>query len=107
MERSGACFVRLGARVVALEPQPDLAALLRRMMPDATVIEALAGAAPGRATLRLNKANPTVAIASAAFIAAATGAPGWEGQFWDGAIDREVTTLDALAAAHGRPDFVD
>jgi hypothetical protein len=56
--------------------------------------------------LRLNPANPTVATASAAFIAAADGAQGWEGQRWDGAIERPVTTLDALADRHGLPAFV-
>ena len=51
-------------------------------------------------------ANPTVATASADFIAAAEGAPGWEGQSWDAEITLPVTTLDALAAAHGRPDLI-
>ena len=41
-----------------------------------------------------------------AFIAAADGAPGWEGQRWDAALRLPVTTLDALVAAYGQPDFV-
>lgn len=104
-----ASFRRLGARVVAVEPQPRLARLLRLLFgrdPGVARVAALAGAAPGEAVLRLNTANPMVATASAAFIAAAEGAPGWEGQRWDAAIALPVTTLDALAAAHGRPDFV-
>jgi FkbM family methyltransferase len=104
-----ACFRRLGARVVAVEPQPRLARALRLMFGrdrGVTLVPALIGARPGRAVLRLNTANPTVATASAAFIAAAEGAPGWEGQRWDGAIERPVTTLDALADRHGFPAFV-
>ncbi len=106
-----ASFRRLGARVVCVEPQPRLDRLLRLLFRgDAGVVRvaALVGAAPGgEAVLRLNTANPTVATASADFIAAATaGAPGWEGQRWDAAVSRPVTTLDALAAAHGRPHFV-
>ena len=104
-----ASFRRLGARVVAVEPQPRLARLLRLLFGrDAGVarIAALVGAAPGEAVLRLNAANPTVATASPDFIAAAAGAPGWEGQSWDAAIILPVTTLDALAAAHGRPDLI-
>jgi FkbM family methyltransferase len=101
-----ASFLRLGARVVAVEPQPALADLLCRSLPAAVVIAALVGAAPGTADLHLNSANPTVATASGAFIAAALQAPGWIGQSWDGAISRPVITLDALIAAHGRPDFV-
>ncbi|MBW8269613.1 FkbM family methyltransferase [Caldovatus aquaticus] len=103
-----ASFRRLGARVVAVEPQPRLARLLRLLFgrdPGVVRVEALLGAAPGEAVLRLNTANPTVATASASFIAAASGAPGWEDQVWDAAIARPVTTLDALIAAHGVPAF--
>lgn len=104
-----ASFRRLGARAVAVEPQPRLARLLRLLFrgdPGVTHVAALVGAAPGEAVLRLNTANPTVATASSDFVAAARGAPGWEGQVWDAELRLPVTTLDALAAEHGRPDFV-
>lgn len=104
-----ASFRRLGARAVAVEPQPRLARVLRLLFGrDAGVVRvaALVGAEPGEAVLRVNSANPTVATASADFVAAAEGAPGWEGQVWDGALHLPVTTLDALAADHGAPDFV-
>lgn len=100
-------FARLGARVVAVEPQPRLARLLRLVLPrDVRIVSCLLGARAGRGTLRLNSANPTVATASPDFIAAANGAPGWEGQEWDGTLDVAVTTLDALAAEHGQPAFI-
>jgi FkbM family methyltransferase len=104
-----ASFRRLGARVVAVEPQPRLGRALRLIFgrdPGVTLVPALLGAAPGEAVLRLNTANPTVATASDAFIAAAAGAAGWEGQRWDAEIVRPVTTLDALADRHGLPAFV-
>jgi len=104
-----ASFRRLGARAVAVEPQPRLARLLRLLFgrdPGVVRVAALVGAQPGEAVLRINCANPTVATASEAFVAAAAGAAGWEGQVWDGALRLPVTTLDALAAAHGLPDFV-
>lgn len=104
-----ASALRLGARVVAVEPQPRLARLLRLLFgraPGFTLVPALVGAEAGEAVLRLNTANPTVATASEAFIAAADGAVGWEGQRWDAELRLPVTTLDALAAAHGRPHFV-
>ncbi|UFN47476.1 FkbM family methyltransferase [Roseomonas sp. OT10] len=103
-----ASFRRLGARAVAVEPQPRLARLLRllfRSDPKVRVVCALVGAAPGEGVLRLNTANPTVATASDDFVAAAQGAPGWEGQVWDGRLARRVTTLDALVARHGAPAF--
>jgi FkbM family methyltransferase len=104
-----ASFLRLGARVVAVEPQPRLARALRLMFsgtPGFTLVQTLIGASEGEAVLRLNSANPTVATASTDFIAAADGAPGWEGQVWDAEIALPRATLDALIAAHGMPDFV-
>lgn len=103
-----AAFRRLGARVVAVEPQPRLNRLLRylaRRDPGVTLVAALVGAEAGEAVLRLNTANPTVATASDAFIAAADGAAGWEGQRWDAELRLPVTTFDALAARHGTPAF--
>ncbi|MBU8544749.1 MULTISPECIES: FkbM family methyltransferase [Roseomonadaceae] len=104
-----ASFLRLGARALAVEPQPRLARLLRLLhgrTPGFTLVSALVGAEAGTATLRVNSKNPTVASASADFIAAATGAEGWEGQVWDTELTLPVTTLDALAAEHGAPDFL-
>lgn len=103
------CFRRLGARVVALEPQPELAALLRaRHQGDACVqvIEAAAGANEGVASMHINSDNPTVSTLSPAFIAAAAGAAGWEGQDWSAQASVPVTTLDALVARFGAPAFV-
>lgn len=104
-----ASFRRLGCRVVAVEPQPLLVRVLRRLHggdPAVTVVDAAVGAAEGRLDLHLNLANPTVATGSAAFIAAADGAPRWEGQRWTATVPVPVTTLDALVARHGVPAFV-
>src|SRR5262249_676894 len=65
----------------------------------------LAGTA-GKIRLNINIDNPTVSTASAQFIAAADGAPGWEGQRWTGRVDVATTTLDRLIARHGVPAFV-
>jgi len=103
-----ASFRRLGARVVALEPQPDCARVIRALHGadrDVELVEAACGARAGRLTLHVNSANPTVSTASPAFVRAAAGARGWEGQSWDRAIEVAVTTLDTLIAAHGVPAF--
>ena len=92
-----------------MEPQPRLARLLRLLFgrdPGVVRIAALVGAEPGEAVLRLNSSNPTVATASDAFVAAAAGAAGWEEQVWDAELRLPVTTLDALIAVHGLPDFL-
>ncbi len=104
-----AAFRALGARVVAVEPQARLAAILRLLHgrdPGVTVLRCALGPAPGEAVLRVNTANPTVTTRSEAFLAAAAGAPGWEGQVWDHTERVAGDTLDAVIAAHGRPAFV-
>ena len=101
-------FRRLGARVLALEPQPDCAAVVRALYgndPDVRLLEAACGPRAGHLTLHINSANPTVTTASRDFLRAAEGAGGWEGQVWDREISVPVTTLDALMAEHGRPAF--
>ena len=102
-------FLRLGARVVALEPQPHVFRALRLLhgrRPGAVLLAQAAGAEPGRLVLHLNPRNPTVATLEAGFIRAASGAPGWEGQVWDAQVAVPVTTLDALITRFGLPDFV-
>ena len=102
-------FRRLGARCVALEPQPLCAGVIRALYADdpaVTLVEAACGPKAGTLTLHINSANPTVTTASPEFVAAADGARGWEGQAWDREITVPVTTLDALIAVHGAPQFV-
>jgi FkbM family methyltransferase len=104
-----AAFRRLDARVVAVEPQPALVKTLRLFYGrDSNVaIEATAiGREIGEVELSLNIDNPTVSTASADFIAAAAGAPGWQGQNWGKRLRVPLTTLDALIARHGVPAFI-
>jgi FkbM family methyltransferase len=100
-----ASFRRLGARVVALEPQPLCATAIRAIHGgdgDVTLVQSACGAEEGILVLHVNSANPTVTTASTDFVKAADGADGWQGQVWDETIDVAVTTLDALIASHGR-----
>jgi FkbM family methyltransferase len=104
-----ASFRRLGARVIALEPQPDCARVIRAIHESdrhVKLIQAACGAREGSLTLRVNSANPTVTTASSAFVRAAEGARGWEGQSWDRQVAVPATTLDALISAHEAPAFV-
>lgn len=102
-------FRRLGARVVALEPQPGCARaiqLIHGRDTGVTLLRAACGPEAGEVTLRINSANPTVSTASDAFVTAAAGAEGWEGQIWDHSVTVPCLTLDGLIADHGQPDFI-
>jgi FkbM family methyltransferase len=104
-----ASFRRLGARVVAIEPQPALVRTLKLFYGHdrAVMIEPIAiGAHIGEIALNLNLDNPTVSTASADFVRAAASAPGWEGQTWTNTINVAVTTLDDVVSRHGPPNFI-
>ncbi len=104
-----AAFRRLGARVVAAEPQPALVRTLRILYgrdADVTIEPVAVGRTAGTVELKLNIDNPTVSTASDDFVAAARGARGWDGQAWTGRVAVPMTTLDALIARHGEPAFI-
>ena len=104
-----AAFRRLGARVVAVEPQPALVKTLRLFYgrdPEVTIEAAAVGRQAGEIELNLNVDNPTVSTASTDFIAAAANAPGWQGQNWGKRLRVPLTTIDALIARHGMPAFI-
>jgi FkbM family methyltransferase len=104
-----AAFRRLGARVVALEPQPApyrTLVLLYGRDRKVTLVRSAIGRAGGLAEMSLNLANPTISTLSPDFIAATRDAAGWEGEVWRQSIEVPVTTLDALIEAHGEPRFV-
>ncbi len=104
-----AAFRRLGARIVAVEPQPALIKTLHLLYgrdPNVTIEAAAVGRQPGVIELNINVDNPTVTTASADFIAAAANAPGWQGQAWSKRMPVPLTTIDALIARHGLPAFI-
>lgn len=104
-----ASFRRLGARVVAVEPQPALVKLLQLIYGRTSAVTIEATAIGRRARIiefMINVDNPTVSTASRLFIEAARGAPGWEMQHWTETAQVPLTTLDALIARHGTPAFI-
>jgi FkbM family methyltransferase len=104
-----AAFRRLGARVVAVEPQPALAKILRLLYgrdSQVTIEQAAVGCQAGAIDLNLNIDNPTVATASPDFVAAAARAPGWRDQTWQQRVRVPLTTIDVLISRHGPPAFI-
>lgn len=104
-----ASFRRLGARVVAVEPQPLLYSALHHVHgrdPLVEIVDRAVGSEAGIRELFVNTANPTVSTLSETFVHNAEGAPGWEGQVWDSQMPIEIVTLDALIARYGDPAFI-
>jgi FkbM family methyltransferase len=104
-----ASFRRLGARVVAAEPQPAAVKVLRLFYGrsrDVTIEAVAVGRASGTISIMINPDNPTVSTASNDIVRAARNAPGWEAQRWTRTIRAPVTTLDSLIARHGVPAFI-
>lgn len=97
----------LGARVVALEPQPAFVGVLKRLLPPGVVLvpEAV-GRTIGTADLAISRRHPTVSTLSATWIDQVRTDPGFAAVRWDGTISVPVTTLDALIARFGEPRFV-
>jgi FkbM family methyltransferase len=102
-------FAALGCRVVALEPQPDFARLLRVLFGRSSrieVVQAAAGEAPGRASLSISERTPTVATLAEAWRDARACDPRFARVRWNRCLEVETTTLDVLIAQFGAPSFI-
>ncbi len=102
-------FRRLGARVVAVEPQPDFVRVLETLYGrdrHVTIVPAAVGRASGDATLHASERTPTVTTLSPAWATRVGADASFRGVRWTPGARVTVTTLDALIAVHGRPDFV-
>lgn len=104
-----AAFHALGARVVALEPQPVLAKWFKRMVttPKITLLPLAAGPQAGVAEIAISTGNPTLS----------TLANEWREQIgqrnagfrevrWEQRLSVAVTTLDQLISDYGEPSFI-
>ena len=103
------CFVRLGACVVAVEPQPRFAAYLRRNFrrtAGVTVVEAALAERPGQIEMFTSRRHPTVSTGSRDFLNAVADVPSFKPVRWNGRCRVEATTLNALIERFGEPDFV-
>lgn len=99
-----AVLLSLGARVVAVEPQPVSVGALKRRFDQCdrlTVVEAAAGDEPGAADLMISNESQ-VSTFSQEFIDAYRR-PGIR---WDQRQRVRVTTLDELIREHGEPAYV-
>jgi FkbM family methyltransferase len=102
-------FAALGCRVVALEPQPLVASVLRgvcRRLPRVDVVEAAVGDVEGHASLEMSDRHPTLATLADGWRRARGGDPDFAHVRWNRTLTIRQTTLDVLTAQFGIPAFV-
>jgi FkbM family methyltransferase len=100
---------RLGARVVAVEPQPDFARFLGwlfRRRANVTVRPLAVAAESGTVTLFVSARTPNVTSGSRRFIEEVRQVDSFAWVRWEQRVEVAATTLDSLIAEHGMPDFV-
>ena len=101
-------FLALGARVLAIEPQPSLYLVLRigfLFNRKLTALRIAAGSTAGVSSLRLSDANVLSSL-SEDWIRAVQNSGRFRGARWDREIRVKVETLDALIEKCGPPDFI-
>jgi FkbM family methyltransferase len=103
-----AAWQSLGARMVAVEPQPLLMATLRDRYghcEEVTLVEQAIGAVAGQATLYISTRTPTVTSMSEDWISRVQKDPSFKGVQWDREVSVPVVTLDMLIERYGEPRF--
>ena len=104
-----AAFAALGARVIALEPQPRIARWLRRIVgrnERITVRTEAVGAAVGTARLAISRRTPTLSTLSASWRDSIQERnPAFRDVRWEDSVEVPVVTLDTLIETYGKPSF--
>ncbi len=103
------CWRRLGATVIAVEPQSAFVGVLKWLFgadQQVQIVAAALGRAPGGAQLLVSERTPTVTTLSAEWASSVGAEPGFEHVRWTAREAVAVTTLDALIERYGRPRFV-
>ena len=101
-------FRRLGARVVAVEPQPHLVTVLRLLYgrdPGFRLEPCGIAATSWTGTLHLSSRTPTVSSFAGSWIDEVSTDPGFRRVRWDTALSVPMITLDELIERHGEPRF--
>jgi FkbM family methyltransferase len=99
---------KLGATVIAIEPQPDCLRILRLFFgrdAGVTIVPRAVGATPGTARLAVSTATPTVSSMSSDWMTEVAEDRSFSRVRWDRSVEVDVVTLDDLIATYGRPAF--
>ena len=101
-------FRRIGARVIAVEPQPDFIALLQLLYgrDSGVSIEPIGVAAePGQGQLHLSTRTPTVSTFADSWMDDVQTDRRFRRIRWNTVINVPLVSLDELIARHGEPQF--
>lgn len=101
-------WIKLGAQVVGVEPQPRCLQLLHRWYghyPQVTLVDEAVGATAGVQQLFISERHPTVTTLSKPWIEAVQKVPSFAAVQWEQAVTVNVTTLDDLITRYGEPVF--
>jgi FkbM family methyltransferase len=103
------CWRQLGARVVAIEPQPDFVRILRWLYGRDSGVEVVPlalGRHAGFAELLVSERTPTVTTLSREWVDHVQRDPRFAGVAWAGRERVEVVTLESLIERYGEPQFI-
>lgn len=98
----------LGARVVAVEPQPYLCQNMKRRFRDKeaiTIVQKAIGAESGKQKMFISNLHPTVSSMAVDWMEEVRQMTSFQGVQWDDEVEVEVITLDRLIENYGVPDF--
>ena len=101
-------FRRIGARVIAVEPQPDFVAVLRLLYgrdPDVVIEASGVAAGSGEGRLHLSTRTPTVSTFADSWMNDVQTDRRFQRIRWDTVISVPLVSLDGLIARHGEPQF--
>ena len=102
-------FRSLGCHVVALDPQPDCARLLRTLYGRSNrveIVEAAVSASVGYVDLAISERYPTLTTTNPDWLSDRSRDILFDGVRWNRPIPVKSTTLDALVERFGLPSFV-
>jgi FkbM family methyltransferase len=103
------CWRKLGARVVAVEPQRDFVRLLRAFYgrdDHVSIVAAGVSRTAGTGTLLVSERTPTVTTLSPTWTDDVRGDASFERVSWSGREEVELVTLPTLIEQFGLPQFV-
>jgi len=103
------CWRQLGARVVAVEPQPDFVRLLTWLYGrdrHVAIVPVALGREAGHAELYVSERTPTVTTLSPDWVEGVSRDPRFAGVEWSAGQRVELRTIEQLIARFGVPEFV-